>query len=235
MTKLSIVIPTFNEQKNQYFFNILNLLKKFKEVEIIISDGGSRDETRNICEDYEVIFLENKTSSRAKRIKLGIEAAKSDHVLIHHPRSLIDENGLRYLLENCQKLIWGGFTHAFDKKHPLLAFTSWYSNNVRAKIKGILYLDHCIFINKELFETIRDIPDVDIFEDTIISYKLLEKVGKPQILPFKATTSAVRFKTNGVFKQSFLNQILKIKFLLGFDHKKMNEKYEKNTSLNSKY
>jgi len=235
MVNLSIVIPTFNEQKNQYFLNILKLLKKFKDVEIIVSDGGSTDDTRKICEDYNVIFHETKTSSRAKRIKVGINVAKSEYVLIHHPRSLLDESGLMYLLENCNKYFWGGFTHAFDEKHPLLVFTSWYSNNVRAQIKGILYLDHCIFMKKDLFEVIWDIPDVDIFEDTLISYKLLNKVGKPKILPYKSTTSAIRFKTNGVLKQSLLNQILKIKFLLGFDHKKMNEKYEKNTSLNSKY
>lgn len=52
-TKLSIIIPTLNEEK--LISNILNIFnKEFKEkfrAELIISDGGSSDETLNLITD----------------------------------------------------------------------------------------------------------------------------------------------------------------------------------------
>ena len=74
---------------------------------------------------------------------------------------------------------------------------------------------------------------MDIFEDTEICTRL--KNYKSKRLKSISTTSAVRFEKNGVFKQSLINQYLKLLYLLKIDHKKMNKLYEKKTKLNSNY
>ena len=235
MPKLSVVIPTLNEKENPYFLKILESWLGHEEIEVIVSDGGSVDDTFSCCSRFNVKYLSNKTTSRAERINLGIRESSSEMILLQHPRSLVSKEGIKYLLQNATILSWGGFLHSFDLEHPLLKFTSWYSNRVRGSLSGILYLDHCIFLKKTMALSIGDLPSVDIFEDTILSQKLLKKFGKPKILPHKVTTSAVRFRTNGIFKQSLMNQYLKVKFYLGADHRQMNILYERNTGLNSKY
>jgi hypothetical protein len=153
-------------------------------------------------------------------------------VLLHHPRSVVEPDGLRYLQKNTNTLIWGGFTHSFDMSHPLLKFTSWYSNRVRPKIGKILYLDHCIYATRVILEQTGMIKEVEIFEDTELSLGLA-KYARPQILPFLSKTSAVRFQTNGIYRQAVLNQFLKLGYHLKAHHKTMNSLYEKNVVLNA--
>jgi hypothetical protein len=99
---------------------------------------------------------------------MGIDAAKGAVVLLHHPRSVIDPHGIRWLYDKAQlhkestketetKDWWGGFTHQFDNDndgngntmgisnrpiistHWLLRFTSWYSNTIRSRPRSILF------------------------------------------------------------------------------------------------
>lgn len=77
------------------------------------------------------------------------------------------------------------------------------------------------------------IPNVDIFEDTEISY-ILRRHAKPKILNFESKTSSVRFQKNGFIKQSIINQYLKVLYHLKFSKKKMNRLYEKGLDLNKK-
>ena len=176
----------------------------------------------------EVVRGRGKT--RGERLQDGINACRADMILLHHPRSLIDREGIEWLRDNAATLSWGGFTHAFDSDHFLLRFTSWYSNRVRAA-RGVLYLDHCIFFKRELLT--RPIPPVPIFEDTELSYILRESSGTaPVILPFSSVTSSVRFATNGVFWQAILNQWMKLNYLLGRSYHDMNSSYERGLQLN---
>lgn len=187
--------------------------------------------------DIEVICVaKHEAPSRAARLNLGFHRAQGEIVLFHHPRSFVDPTGIRFLVKISQRpnreLLWGGFTHQFDMHHRLLKFTSWYSNRVRARLRGILYLDHCIFFDRRLWRI--DLPNVDIFEDTLLSYEF-RKVTMPVVLPYTSTTSAIRFKKNGIYLQAILNQLLKLAFHAHIPHSRLNRVYEGGLELNSKY
>ena len=232
---ISVIFSTFNELSLNYFEKSLCLLSKYRDhLEIICVDGGSRDGTIELAKKYNVTVIKTSKNSRAKRLNIGIMQSRFQMILLHHPRSILNEQGLRFLLKNKDKYEWGGFTHLFDKTHPMLLFTSWYSNNVRAKIKEIVYLDHCIFIKKYLLQKVGNVPELDIFEDTQLSINLKEYYA-PKLIPYPSKTSSIRFDKNGIFKQALLNQYLKIKYLMKADHIQMNKVYEKKLELNSKY
>jgi GT2 family glycosyltransferase len=233
--KVSVIIPTFNEIKLGFLARILERLATISELEIIVSDGGSTDGTLDLALDFQVNLIKANTSSRAQRLNLGAYEAKAPMLLFHHPRSLLDTKGIEFLKKEGQKLNWGGFTHRFDFDHPLLKFTSWYSNNVRAKISEIYYLDHCIFVKKALFEKVGPIPQVDIFEDTILSLRLKNRGADSRLLPYESLTSAIRFKERGIYKQAILNQFLKWSHYLNVDDKKLNRQYEDKLKLNANY
>ncbi len=174
--------------------------------------------------------------SRAARLNLGMRRSQGEIVLFHHPRSWVDTAGIQFLVElskaTDRQPCWGGFTHQFDRSHGVLKFTSWYSNRVRSRLWGVLYLDHCIFFDRRLWRA--DLPVVDIFEDTLLSYEF-RKLARPLILPYKSTTSAIRFNQNGIYFQAALNQLMKLAFYLRIPHHQLNKIYERSLQLNSKY
>lgn len=231
---ISVIIPTFNEVKNQYIQNIFPLLKNTNNIEVICVDSYSQDGTVELIKRHGFKLLSCDTTSRAYRLNLGIKNAKGEMILLHHPRSLLSVHALAVLKNEINELYWGGFTHRFDKKHPCLSFTSFWSNRIRADYRGIFYLDHCLFVKKEIFDKVGLMPDIDIFEDTELSKKLLSYCP-PIRLDDISLTSATRFLKNGILKQALLNQILKVKYFFNFDHQEMNKIYEKNTSLNANY
>lgn len=230
--KLSIIIPTFNACQNHILEENLKTFQIIKDVEVICVDGGSTDKTLELVRKYDAHTISRK-GSRAHLLNEGIKLAKADYVLLVHPRSIISLADVLEILDSKDEIKWGALTHEFDRDHPLLNFTSWYSNHIRGDIFGIFYLDHCIFGLKLLFEQIDYIPEVEIFEDTLLSQKLL-KLARPKRLKGKIKTSSIRFNKNGVYKQALLNQIMKMGFYLNIDHKKMNKLYEWGLNLNTK-
>ncbi len=207
---LSIVIPTADEVTNTFFQSYLLQLKALPNVEVI-------------CVDKSLAF------SRAERLNIGFNRSLGDLILFHHPRSVVDLNGIQFLAAQENRKIWGGFTHRFDLEHPILNFTSWYSNYFRGRIRSIFYLDHCIFFHRSFF---KELPAVEIFEDTLLSLQL-KKIQRPVLLKFKSTTSSIRFVKNGIYRQVLRNQVSKIAFKLNISHSTINKFYEKNLNLNN--
>ena len=207
---LSVIIPTAYESETMLFQQAVDSLSKLKNVELICID-------------------KSEAETRAERLNLGFERAKGSMILFHHPRSLVDPKGIEYLVDHSDKVIWGAFTHQFDQRHFLLKFTSWYSNKIRGQCRSIFYLDHCIFFHRSLRKS--PLPPVEIFEDTVLSTQLRNQQA-PLLLPFKSTTSALRFTKNGIWRQAILNQIMKIGFYINASPQKMNKIYERGLNLN---
>jgi glycosyltransferase involved in cell wall biosynthesis len=231
---LSIIIPTLNESKSGYLARILGAYTHLPQCEIICVDGGSTDNTLDIITQAGATLIKTTIASRAGRLNKGIKHANANMVVLHHPRSVIDTAGLNALQQHAESLTWGAFTHKFNISHPLLKFTSWYSNKMRGDKRSVYYLDHCIFAQKQLLLDIGLLPDIDIFEDTELCLKL-KSHSKPQRLPFYSETSAIRFETNGLYKQALTNQYMKWLYYFKRSDSKMNKRYEKGIQLNTLY
>ena len=224
----SIIIPTHNEGANQLFPLILENLAASK-LPVIAVDGGSCDDTLDKLNAYSFKLLHAPSSNRAERFNVGLRGLAEGMVLLHHPRTLLSPEALAAFAKLDQPC-WGGFTHSFDKQHPVLAFTSFSSNHVRLK-RGIVYLDHCIFAPRPWLRAVGDVPELDIFEDTALS-AALRKIARPRRIPIKACTSAIRFDHNGIYQQSAMNQMLKLAYYLNWSKSKMNGIYEASLHLN---
>lgn len=230
---LSIVLPTFNESRCNCLQQILKNLAQLPDAEILVIDGGSTDGTLQTIEQFGIKPLTMPDSSRAERLNRGLSAARGEMILLHHPRSVVHWQSLAELegFVATQVPCWGGLSHQFDSEHPVLRFTSWYSNHVRGDLRGIFYLDHCIFLHRQFVDQGVRVPAVEIFEDTGLSLSLRE-LSQPVRLPLISRTSAIRFRENGVFRQALLNQLIKIAYLLRVSPKTINKLYEKGLNLN---
>ena len=228
---LSAILSSFNEVHNEVFWSNLKLLSARSDIQVLVVDGGSHDGTFERLAAYSPLSLPG--SFRADRYNLGIQQAQGQIILLVHPRTALTSGAIDFLTQVGSKNFWGAFKHKFDLRHPLLAFTSWYSNYVRGLGRGIFYLDHCLAFSLDLKDRAQ-FPSVALFEDTYFC-RSLRKVARPMLFPVSLETSAVRFRKNGLAWQSFMNQFLKLMFLLGVSDKTMHRIYEKGLSLNQKH
>jgi glycosyltransferase involved in cell wall biosynthesis len=229
---ITVIISVFNEMKNIYFSKILTQFKADAVFEVMCIDGGSTDGTVAWLKAQQVNVQVLAESTRAARLNFGIQHAKTAAILLQHPRSVISKAGIVWMKQNHETLKWAAFTHQFDDTHFFLKFISWYSNQIRVKKKNIVYLDHCMLINKLLLN-IEAIPDLAVFEDTALSIAL-RKQCEPILRPEIVTTSAVRFLDRGIYKHFLLNQGIKVLYALNINSKKINQIYEKKLNLNQK-
>lgn len=227
---LSIVLPTSQEMALNWLPETLQSLSSRADVELIVVDNDSQDGTAECVHKVGCRVIRCPGSSRAERLNAGIDAAAHERVLLHHPRSRLAPDAITALLALDPDVPWGGFTHAFDQTHPLLAWTSFYSNRIRMDRSGIVYLDHCIFFNRSLLDR-PAVPERYIFEDTALSLRL-RRIAQPLRLPHQAVTSSVRYARNGVWRQATMNQVMKVGFAAQLPDPWLNRIYERGLGLN---
>ena len=237
---ISVVLPCLNELRHGYLPRIIeNLLAQQGEKEVIAVVSPSSDGTLEmLLQVPQIRVVESTAQNRAQRLNVGIATSQGDTVLLHHPATLLPPANALVLIDEAMQdpqVMWGGFQHQFDWDHWLLSFTSWYSTAIRGRRGHVLYLDHCVFAQRSLLTKIGGVPDMDIFEDTVLSQRLSRYGKAPLILPAAVTTSARRFRNRGVYHQALLNQILKLMYHTGIDPQLMNRLYEQRTQINVHY
>lgn len=238
---ITVILSAYNECLNPFFWKTLDTIKNLQDggfhIKVLVGVTKGSDDTLLILEGQNIKFIEVDTSKRAERYNYAFEhvnCGKQDWIILNHPRSLLETNAFMSLNSLPVWAKWGAFSHKFDINHPLLNFTSWWSNHVRGDLKRIYYLDHCLFVRREAFERVGGFPSLDIFEDTVLSQRL-GALGSPIRLPWRSTTSSIRFKANGIWRQALKNQVLKCRYTMGHDVQKMNADYESGVALNCLY
>ncbi len=139
MPSLSIIIPTLNEEKCLgRTLSSLNLLKP-SPIEIIVVDGGSKDETVNIAKDHNITLITSATKGRAIQMNDGAKLAKGDYLCFVHADTLVPSDlvtiiektlahqdiacgGFISLMKGSKNTRWGTSLHNYLKSYyaPLL-------------------------------------------------------------------------------------------------------------------
>lgn len=102
MKKISVVIPTYNEERN--IVKCLKLLSNQTlprgEYEIIVVDGGSKDRTRKLAKRYadKVILQKSKGIGGARND--GVRIAKGDIIATTDADCIIPKNWLEIISKN---------------------------------------------------------------------------------------------------------------------------------------
>lgn len=99
---ISIIIPTFNEEK--YLPRLLNCIKKqtYKDYEIVVADANSKDKTRQIARKYGYKIVKGGMPAAGRNN--GAKIAKGDILLFLDADSLIENDFLENALKNIEKI-----------------------------------------------------------------------------------------------------------------------------------
>lgn len=226
------IFSLYNEAGNPYLWQNLDLLGH-RGQQLVVVDGGSTDTTISQLAQRGVTFLTVSHSTRGQRFDQGLAQTDARDVIFVHPRTLLTEAVILSAEQLPLNSDWGAFTHSFDSQHPILRFTSWWSNHIRGDRRGIFYLDHVLWARREALLKVGGFPHDAIFEDTLLCQRLLTS-SLPLRLPETTVTSSLRFRKNGLVKQVLLNQIAKLQFYLRINTRNINQSYEQGLELNGR-
>ena len=194
---LSVVIPTLNEENR--IGGCLGELGRMEGVsEIIVSDGGSADATRELARAAGAVFVSGPRG-RGCQIKTGIDRARGDVVLVLHADTRLDPAvpaRIMRLLEQDPLTGGGACAMRFDHGGAKLALIAGL-NNWRARLTGIAFGDQGQFFRTEALVAAGGFPDLMLMEDVELSLRL-GQVGYLRLLPVGITASDRRWSKKPV-------------------------------------
>lgn len=209
--KISIIIPTLNEART--IQQILASSQTGTNVEVIVADGGSQDDTAAIASAWGAKVL-SVPKGRAKQMNLGAAAATGEILLFLHADTRLslgfDAMVRAALLQ--PNAIAGAFRLQIDSPLSSLRIIEW-GVNWRSRFLQMPYGDQAIFIKSSVFHQLR-FPELPMMEDFELMRQLRRK-GRIVILPIPVLTSARRWLKQGVCQTTLKNQIAIISYLLG--------------------
>ena len=250
--KLSIIIPIYNSQKylKNCFDSILNQINRSqKNIEIILINDASTDNSKKICKIYKnkfnfINFIDNKKNlgvsvSRNK----GIKKSKGEYILFLDSDDQLSATSINYMIKKFttnqnidyyfvkSRLIGKkniDHNEVFIKNFKNKSFYSYIKNinNFRATCWNFIIKKDFILKNKIYFDNIR------VFEDQIFVTKVLSSSNNFQILTAPIYERRIHEPYSLSSVTGYMIVISTIKILISLLHiliknKKKNKKFDK--------
>jgi rSAM/selenodomain-associated transferase 2 len=192
---LSIIIPTYNEAKiirKTIEFLQGNLVGK--NAEIIVSDGGSTDETVEIVESLGVNVVLSPIKGRAGQMNYGVKYAKGDVYFFLHADSAPTASVYDVISSATDKgYDCGSFRTQFDSSHLLLKVNAFFTRFNFLFFRGG---DQGIFVTKKLWDTIGGYKEEMVIMEDYDYIARLWKQGTFTLIPKATLISARKYEEN---------------------------------------
>ncbi|MFB0508034.1 MAG: TIGR04283 family arsenosugar biosynthesis glycosyltransferase [Thermodesulfobacteriota bacterium] len=210
--RISIIIPTLNEAPN--LASTLRSIRNASNVEVIVVDGGSSDETVKVARSWgtKVLIL---APGRARQMNAGAAQATGEvllflHADTHLPRGY--DNYIRKILAR-PHAVAGAFQLRIDGRLPGLRIAEKMVN-LRSRHLQFPYGDQAIFLRTDLFREMGGFPDMPILEDFELIRRLRRR-GRIVIASVPILTSARRWENLGIVRTTLINYAIPLAYSLG--------------------
>ncbi len=225
MQKLSVIIPTLNEEV--HIGSLLDFLitELSKEDEIIIVDGGSLDNTTRIVADYPVQLIKSKRSCRSIQLNLG--ANQAIHPLLYFVHA--DTQPPKGFKNEIGKAIKRGFdcgcfSFRFDQSSILLSFNEFFTQFPNSGVGGG---DQTLFLKKSIFKAIGGFnEELVLMEDFDLTGRLRKKYNY-KIIRKDVIVSARKYANNSWLKVQFANMLVFTAFKFGVSQHLLKKAYSR--------
>ena len=223
LAKISIIIPVFNEA--EIIEDSLLRLRENSDIEIIVVDGGSQDNTVTLAQNLGVKVVTSPHPGRANQMNFGASVATGDILLFLHIDTRLPPNFPRIIraILSEEKIIAGAFQLAINSEKKSLKIIEAMVN-LRSHLFSLPYGDQAIFLKASTFQNHGGFPPLPIMEDFVLM-RQLKRQGKIKIAVEKVLTSSRRWDSLGVWRTTLINQLIIIGYFLGISPTKLQKLY----------
>ena len=209
--KISVIIPTYNEEKNigKCIKSLLNQTIHKEDYEIIVVDGKSKDKTTEIANKLGAKVIKQKSNGVGGARNDGVEISKSEIIATTDADTILPENWLETILKNFKKNIVCVFGPLKPAKKTLFYNLIFYLRDKiiyslsRTNIFHNICGSNSGFRKKEFLKVSGFNPELTSSDDVEISMRL-KKYGSiyfdKNMICFYSTRRIEKF---GFFKTNF--------------------------------
>ena len=211
--RLSIVVPVLDE--TAVIGAALEALRPLRERghEVIVSDGGSTDGTRErAAGDADRVLAAPR--GRARQMNAGAEVAIGDVFVFLHADTKLPPEADRAVFEALgDRPGWGSFPVRLSGVHPAFRVIERMIS-LRSRLSGIATGDQAIFVARDLFRAVGGFTDLPLLEDVELCRRLRRIV--PPVRPrAPAVTSSRRWEAGGIARTTALMWWIRGAYALG--------------------
>jgi rSAM/selenodomain-associated transferase 2 len=199
---VSIIIPTLNEEA--YILDAIRSARQnyaSDEIEIIVVDGGSQDDTLSLIPPRIQVF--HSLANRGAQMNLGAANSHGEILVFCHADSLLPEGWREEVIDTLSNnnISGGTFQLSIVPAKGILRLR----NRVTYPANWmVMYGDQVHFMSRSTFEKIGGYPEIPIMEDLEMS-RSLNKAGQLVRIPLRVKTSSRGFSASSPIKQWLLN------------------------------
>ncbi|MBU0514845.1 MAG: TIGR04283 family arsenosugar biosynthesis glycosyltransferase [Proteobacteria bacterium] len=220
---LSVVIPALNEADN--IGPTLAEVARSPGAETIVVDGGSRDHTADIARTYGARVLET-APGRGPQMNAGAARAAGRQLFFLHADTR-PPPGFDRIIDRVLRhagVAAGAFELGIDGPGPGLRWIEMTAN-WRARLAKLPYGDQGLFLAADVFHRVGGFPDLPIMEDFVM-VKRLRRRGRIVVAPARVRTSARRWRSYGLGRNTVRNQLIVAAYSLGVDPRRLARWYD---------
>lgn len=222
---VSVIIPALNAEADLTLClkSLMPGLAADVLKEVIVSDGGSTDQTCRIAESTGAKLVTG-ASGRGAQLKLGAETARGEWLLFLHADTALSREWPERVADHIEA--YPAQAATFELK-----FRSddkdarWLERRAmrRARLFGLPYGDQGLLISRRFYDEIGGFKDVPLMEDVIMA----RAIGKSRLrfLNAEARTSAAKYERDGWRRRARRNAFLLFRFVLGASPETLSKKY----------
>ncbi len=224
--KISVVIPTLNSATAlpDMLACLMEGLHAGLIKELIISDGGSLDGTREIADAVGAVFVQGPPS-RGGQLQRGCANAKAQWLLVLHADTHLQNGWTAAVRKHMDTEQGAAYFKLRFRAVGLLPHLFAKAANTRAAVLGLAYGDQGLLICREDYMRVGGFPDQVLMEDVEIMRRIRHGAINLSELNADALTSAARFDRVGWWRQGGRNMILLLRYFLGVDPALLAKRY----------
>jgi rSAM/selenodomain-associated transferase 2/rSAM/selenodomain-associated transferase 1 len=218
---ISVVIPALNEAA--FILRTIEAAKA-NHVEIIVVDGGSTDETRELALKAGAKVIQCPRG-RGRQLNEGARHASGKIIIFLHADTILPDGFVSEVITTLSKpkTVAGTFRLGITGENWALGMVSLFAN-LRSVFCQLPYGDQAIFIQKDQFQRVGGFPDTPIMEDYALILRL-KKLGRIAIAPQAVKTSGRRWDKLGYIRTFLINQLMIIGYHMGVPADKLERFY----------
>ncbi|ASC70417.1 EAL domain-containing protein/glycosyl transferase [Halomicronema hongdechloris C2206] len=209
---ISVIIPTLNEATN--LPPLLKTVQAAAQVEVIVADGGSQDDTVAVARAAQVQVVASPPG-RARQMNRGAAMARGKVLLFLHADTWLPQ-GFEQLVPATltqPRVVAGAFELAIQGSGWGLRWVEW-GVKLRSQLLQLPYGDQALFLRADRFRELGGFRDLPIMEDFEL-VRRLRRQGRIAMAPAAVLTSGRRWQTLGTCRTTLINQVMIGGYLLG--------------------